>query len=471
MHVAPAMSSPAAEGARGSRPERDLNAEAFASVFAQAARGVAQPIERRTGLGETLAAGSRRQERLAETLAESDRRDALTGTSHPESTSGSRRVDRLRDAGRASQQREEALTSRSDSRQADAGAAKAARDRSDLKSSVPHETAASNESPRTVEAAGARADSVAGSASAREPAPTTRGSAASPDGHARADSPSGLPSPPAAHPGAGVVSSSQAPGGPTASGANVAVASPAPVGGTPPQPDGGSLRDASTLLYAAKGTSPAAQSTAPGAEFQHAFGTAQRARDAAGEAPAARAAAPADKTAQDFNLSESKSADELARVIHTSIGSKRSNMTLRLDPPELGRLRVDVRMADEAMTVRFEADTPAGQEAIRGRLTELRDALERHGIHINQMEVELRPPAPTRHDLQGNASPHRGDANAGQGFAQPPPQDGGSSSHGQSGSPAPPEWESGQSTFQPDPWHDAPAEGPLSIQTGVDLVA
>jgi hypothetical protein len=146
-------------------------------------------------------------------------------------------------------------------------------------------------------------------------------------------------------------------------------------------------------------------------------------------------------------------------------------MTLRLDPPELGQLRVDVRMDDQVLTVRFETQTQAGQEALKGRLTDLRDALERQGIQVNRMEVELRQPAPAQHDPSSNGTPHRDDTSAGQGFTQPPPNDGGSSSGGQAGGSAPPEWSPDQDTTAPDPWQATPAEGLEPTLAGVDLVA
>jgi len=97
--------------------------------------------------------------------------------------------------------------------------------------------------------------------------------------------------------------------------------------------------------------------------------------------------------AGNINLEESRSISELARVVRSNIGPRHSTMILRLDPPELGQLRIDVRMHDQMLTLRLEAHTPAGHEALQSRLSELRGALERQGIQLNQVEVELRPPS------------------------------------------------------------------------------
>jgi flagellar hook-length control protein FliK len=66
---------------------------------------------------------------------------------------------------------------------------------------------------------------------------------------------------------------------------------------------------------------------------------------------------------------------------------------MRLDPPELGTSRVDMRMHDRVVTLHIETQTPAGQVALKSNLEDLRAALERHGIQIDRVDVELRPPA------------------------------------------------------------------------------
>ena len=68
-------------------------------------------------------------------------------------------------------------------------------------------------------------------------------------------------------------------------------------------------------------------------------------------------------------------------------------MVLRLDPPELGKLRVDVEMHNRVLTVQFHAETQAGHQALQNRLVDLRSALEQHGIQLDRVDVEFRPPA------------------------------------------------------------------------------
>lgn len=95
-----------------------------------------------------------------------------------------------------------------------------------------------------------------------------------------------------------------------------------------------------------------------------------------------------------IDLNRPGSIRELAHIVRGRAGSRHSSMTLRLDPPELGQVRIDVRMQRQELTLRIQADTAAGQEVLQGKLGDLRDALERQGIQVKEMEVEWRSSNP-----------------------------------------------------------------------------
>jgi len=94
-----------------------------------------------------------------------------------------------------------------------------------------------------------------------------------------------------------------------------------------------------------------------------------------------------------FHLQRTGSMEEMARVLRSAVGGKHSSMTLQLDPPELGQLRIDVRMHEQTLSVRIEADTKAGYDAIRARIGELRQTLESQGVRLDQLDVQVRQPA------------------------------------------------------------------------------
>jgi flagellar hook-length control protein FliK len=134
-----------------------------------------------------------------------------------------------------------------------------------------------------------------------------------------------------------------------------------------------------------------------------------------GESMASAAVFPKTKpaagsTEKPVDLQSAESVRELARLVRSRIGPRQSSMTMTMSPAELGRLRIDVRMEDAALTVRFQAETAVGHEAIKGKLDELRGALEQQGIQIDRIEVEYLPPAPavgSDRDGQGQQSDGR----------------------------------------------------------------
>ncbi|HKQ48348.1 MAG TPA: flagellar hook-length control protein FliK [Phycisphaerae bacterium] len=87
-------------------------------------------------------------------------------------------------------------------------------------------------------------------------------------------------------------------------------------------------------------------------------------------------------------------ADALEAAAKALSGTQRPgnhHVTLQLDPPELGQLRLDIKMQHHEMTLRVAADTADVARLIESRLAELRDALATHGIRIDRSEVVVRP--------------------------------------------------------------------------------
>jgi hypothetical protein len=86
-------------------------------------------------------------------------------------------------------------------------------------------------------------------------------------------------------------------------------------------------------------------------------------------------------------------ADALETAAKALSGTQRPgnhHVTLQLDPPELGQLRLDIKMHHHEMTLRVATDTAEVARLIESRLAELRDALATHGIRIDRSEVVVR---------------------------------------------------------------------------------
>lgn len=82
---------------------------------------------------------------------------------------------------------------------------------------------------------------------------------------------------------------------------------------------------------------------------------------------------------------------ELARLVKTQLGQKRSSLTVNLSPAELGRVQVKVDIQDGVARVELTAETPEARDVLRKQLNELRGALEQQGIRVESLEVQLRP--------------------------------------------------------------------------------
>jgi len=109
--------------------------------------------------------------------------------------------------------------------------------------------------------------------------------------------------------------------------------------------------------------------------------------------------------------------DRLVRVLSSSAGPRGSYLKLQLEPPSLGQLRLEVRMNQEALSIRLQAETVAVKNLLSERIAELKTTLQGHGLQVERVTVELKPPTPEwrgaesdgqhRHPTgQGNPAPH-----------------------------------------------------------------
>jgi len=98
------------------------------------------------------------------------------------------------------------------------------------------------------------------------------------------------------------------------------------------------------------------------------------------------------------NRGDSTQASEFARLI-SSIrlrgGLSNSSARLRLHPPQLGRIRVDVQMQGEQLRIDVCAETAEARSLLTRRAAELRGALQQHGVQVDRFEVTL--------DISGDA--------------------------------------------------------------------
>jgi flagellar hook-length control protein FliK len=100
-------------------------------------------------------------------------------------------------------------------------------------------------------------------------------------------------------------------------------------------------------------------------------------------------------------------ADALREVRRDRDGSH--SLTVRLDPPELGTVDVQVHVRDGRISVHASAHTDATRELLTRSLPDLRHALESHGLQTGSLDVGAHPHA------QSGASSDSGGGTGGDG--------------------------------------------------------
>jgi flagellar hook-length control protein FliK len=84
----------------------------------------------------------------------------------------------------------------------------------------------------------------------------------------------------------------------------------------------------------------------------------------------------------------------LVRGLNAMVNHSGGVMTMRLDPPELGQVRVQMTIAQGTVTAHFQPATAEAQALLERSLPALRAALEAHGLAAERLTVQSAPSAP-----------------------------------------------------------------------------
>jgi flagellar hook-length control protein FliK len=82
--------------------------------------------------------------------------------------------------------------------------------------------------------------------------------------------------------------------------------------------------------------------------------------------------------------------DRIVKAARTIANRGSSVMQLRLDPPELGMVRVEVRHSADGLNLQLQATNHRTQQLLQQHSNELRSALEAQGFQGTRIEVQLR---------------------------------------------------------------------------------
>ena len=151
----------------------------------------------------------------------------------------------------------------------------------------------------------------------------------------------------------------------------------------------GGIRAISSASSAARGavSRPSGGASKPGAvatglanKARGSFRTSATSAARSGEADASRSAE------RQANI------DRIVRIVRGSFNARHSHSVMRIDPPDLGSLRLQMDLRGESLTLRIDTSTDVAHRLLLEDVHKLRDGLEASGVRLERIEV--RPPTP-----------------------------------------------------------------------------
>lgn len=102
---------------------------------------------------------------------------------------------------------------------------------------------------------------------------------------------------------------------------------------------------------------------------------------------------------------EDQAAENISKIMHivrSNLGRRQSQLTVRLDPPELGKMQVDVKVIDNTLQLAIVTDTAEAKQMLASRMETLRTSLEQNGINLSRFEIVSKAdnPAPNQNNQQ-----------------------------------------------------------------------
>jgi len=91
---------------------------------------------------------------------------------------------------------------------------------------------------------------------------------------------------------------------------------------------------------------------------------------------------------QQLEVDRVRLVQRVAKALQTA-QDRGAPLRLRLTPPELGVLKIELVMRDGALSAKLEAETPAAKAAILDNLPALRERLTAQEIKIERFDVDL----------------------------------------------------------------------------------
>ena len=78
----------------------------------------------------------------------------------------------------------------------------------------------------------------------------------------------------------------------------------------------------------------------------------------------------------------------LARGLASAVNQKGGAVTLRLTPPEMGTVRIQMQLTGTTLAASFHAETASAHALLSQQLGQLRTSLESQGLHVERLSVQ-----------------------------------------------------------------------------------
>jgi len=90
------------------------------------------------------------------------------------------------------------------------------------------------------------------------------------------------------------------------------------------------------------------------------------------------------------NLDMQENVDRIVKTARIALSRNNSVVQLRLDPPELGTLKIEIKQNASGLNLQIQAGNLRAQQLLQQNANELRTALDNSGIQTNQIEIQLK---------------------------------------------------------------------------------
>ena len=81
--------------------------------------------------------------------------------------------------------------------------------------------------------------------------------------------------------------------------------------------------------------------------------------------------------------------DQVVRAARLASRDGSNEVTIRLDPPELGKVTVRLVSEDKVLSGQIVVENRQVHDLVQGRMTELRESLSAQGVQVDQIQVTV----------------------------------------------------------------------------------